>query len=166
MSIPDEALAGGHWEGEAYWPAARRKRQAMLDHIGLTVSDVTRAQTFYDLALAPLGVSVMVTVSAEQSGGDAHLGYGSDGKAYFWISDGRPLTGRLHVALTAASRAQVDAFYAAALAAGGTDNGPPGANTTIPPTTGRSCWIRTGTTSRPSATCRPEVSAPRRRRAR
>lgn len=97
----------------------------MLDHITFTVSDVERAKAFYDQALAPLGVSVLMFVSAEESGGEAYMGYGSNGKPYFWISGGTPLTGRLHVAFAAESRARVDAFYAAAIAAGGGDNGAP-----------------------------------------
>jgi len=98
----------------------------MLDHIGLTVSDFARARAFYDLALAPLGIAAVVNFTAEQTGGESHAGYGSEGRAYFWFGDGKPLTGRLHVAFAADSRATVDAFYAAATAAGGTDNGAPG----------------------------------------
>jgi catechol 2,3-dioxygenase-like lactoylglutathione lyase family enzyme len=98
----------------------------MLDHIGFTVGDIDRARAFYDAALAPLGVAVMISVSAEQTGGDAHLGYGSEGKPYFWVGTGGPAGGHVHVALAARDRASVDAFYAAALAAGGRDNGPPG----------------------------------------
>jgi catechol 2,3-dioxygenase-like lactoylglutathione lyase family enzyme len=98
----------------------------MLDHITFAVADIGRSQAFYDQALSPLGVAVIVSVTAEESGGDAFMGYGSAGKPYFWISGGPPLTGRLHVAFAAESRARVDAFYAAAIAAGGTDNGGPG----------------------------------------
>ena len=98
----------------------------MLDHLGLTVSDFKRAKAFYDAALAPLGVAVMMEVTPEQTGGSSHLGYGSDGKPYVWIGDAGATTGSLHVAFVAPDRATVDAFYAAALAAGGRDNGPPG----------------------------------------
>jgi catechol 2,3-dioxygenase-like lactoylglutathione lyase family enzyme len=98
----------------------------MLDHITIAVSDAERAKAFYDQALAPLGIAVLMFVSAEESGGEAFMGYGSNDRAYFWVSGGAPLTGRLHVAFTADSRAQVDAFYAAAIAAGGVDNGGPG----------------------------------------
>ena len=98
----------------------------MLDHIGLTVSDFARARAFYDAALAPLGVAMVMEVTPEQTGGSSHLGYGSDGRPYFWIGDAGATTGALHVAFTAPDRATVDAFYAAALAAGGRDNGPPG----------------------------------------
>lgn len=98
----------------------------MLDHIGITVSDVPRAKAFYDAALAPLGIGIVMEVSAEQTGGQAYLGYGSQGRPYFWVGSGGPGTGRLHVAFSAADRASVDAFYKAAIAAGGRDNGPPG----------------------------------------
>lgn len=98
----------------------------MLDHVGAVVSDIARSRTFYDAALAPLGVAVIMEVTAEQTGGHAHLGYGSGGRPYFWVGAGGPATARLHVAFTADSRAVVDAFFSAALAAGGTDNGAPG----------------------------------------
>jgi len=98
----------------------------MLDHIGITVGDVAKAKAFYTAALAPLGVAVMMEVTAEQTGGPAFLGFGSDGRPYFWVGGGGKVTGALHVAFTAKDRATVDAFYAAAMAAGGADNGGPG----------------------------------------
>lgn len=98
----------------------------MLDHIGLTVSNVARAQAFYDQALAPLGIAVMMSVPAELAGGQPYLGYGSEGRPYFWVGGGERATGALHVAFSAPDRATVDAFYKAALAAGGADNGAPG----------------------------------------
>jgi catechol 2,3-dioxygenase-like lactoylglutathione lyase family enzyme len=98
----------------------------MLDHITFSVSDLDRSKAFYDQALAPVGVSVMMAVSAEETGGAGFVGYGSDGRPYFWIGGGDPLKGRLHVAFTAKDRGEVDAFYRTAIAAGGRDNGPPG----------------------------------------
>jgi catechol 2,3-dioxygenase-like lactoylglutathione lyase family enzyme len=98
----------------------------MIDHIGLTVSDFERAKTFYAAALAPLGLSLLMEVTPEQSGGGAHAGFGRDGNPFFWIGTGAtPATG-VHVAFTANSRSEVDAFHAAALAAGARDNGGPG----------------------------------------
>lgn len=97
----------------------------MLDHIGFPVSDFARSIAFYDAALAPLGASRIMEVTAEMTGGAAHAGYG-EAKPVFWISTGDALKGCLHVAFTAESRAVVDAFYAAAMAAGAKDNGPPG----------------------------------------
>ena len=98
----------------------------MLDHIGFPVTDLASSRSFYDKALAPLGISMLMQVTPEQAGGSAHLGYGSAGKPYFWIGTGGALKGPLHVAFTAPDRKTVDAFYRAALAAGGTDNGAPG----------------------------------------
>lgn len=98
----------------------------MLDHIGLKVVDVKGAKAFYDAALAPLGVEILMTVGEEITGGDPVYGYGSDGRPYFWVGSGEGSTKGLHVAFTAKDRPSVDAFYAAAMAAGGRDNGPPG----------------------------------------
>ncbi|HZZ87417.1 MAG TPA: VOC family protein [Caulobacteraceae bacterium] len=98
----------------------------MLDHIGLTVSDFAKAKAFYDQALAPLGIAPLVGVTAEQSGGGEHAGYGSAGRPYFWIGTGPQEPGAAHVAFTTDRRATVEAFYEAALAAGGRDNGAPG----------------------------------------
>ena len=98
----------------------------MLDHIGVTVSDFQKSRAFYRAALAPLGIDVAMEVSAEDTGGAAHAGFGTEGKPYFWIGGGDKPIGGTHVAFTAAKRAQVDAFYRAAMAAGGRDNGSPG----------------------------------------
>lgn len=103
----------------------------MLDHTGITVSDFATARAFYDAALAPLGIAVVMEVTPEDSGGTYHgIGYGDAGKPNFWIGANLTgtggLTGHMHIAFTSQSRAAVDAFYAAAMAAGGRDNGPPG----------------------------------------
>ena len=100
----------------------------MLDHIGFSVTDLARAKAFYEQALAPLGVLKLIELTAEQTGGHAHVGFGEAGKPYFWIGDRADgaLRGCLHVAFVAADRAAVDAFHRAALAAGGRDNGAPG----------------------------------------
>jgi catechol 2,3-dioxygenase-like lactoylglutathione lyase family enzyme len=98
-----------------------------FDHIGLSVSDLARSKAFYDDALAPLGIGLVMEVTAEMTGNNAHAGYGHDGKPYFWIGDGNDASsGKLHVAFAASSRAAVDSFHRAALAAGGLDNGAPG----------------------------------------
>jgi len=99
----------------------------MLDHIGFAVSNFLNSRRFYATALEPLGVGLVMEVTAEQTGGSAHAGFGENGKPYFWIGDGEgTLRGRMHVAFAARTRAQVDAFYRAAMAAGGRDNGRPG----------------------------------------
>jgi catechol 2,3-dioxygenase-like lactoylglutathione lyase family enzyme len=97
----------------------------MIDHSGLSVSDFGAAKAFYDAALAPLGAAVMMTVPPEHTGGVAVVGYGRDHPA-FWLHEGAKQTPPIHMAFTAKDRAEVDAFYAAAMAAGGTDNGAPG----------------------------------------
>lgn len=97
----------------------------MIDHTGFSVSDLARSKVFYSRALSSLGISLLSEVTAEQSGGGAHAGFGADGKAFFWIGDGGA-PGNLHIAFAAKSRAAVDAFHQAALEAGGTDNGAPG----------------------------------------
>ena len=93
----------------------------MLDHVGFAVSDYGRSKAFYEQALAPLGFALLLEPVK------AAAGFGRDGKPFFWIeARGQAVTGRLHVAFSAADRPTVDAFHAAALAAGGTDNGAPG----------------------------------------
>lgn len=99
----------------------------MIDHTGFAVSDLQRSKDFYTRALGSLGIVLLHEVTPEQSGGRAHLGFGCHGKPFFWIGDGGPTRGPVHIAFTASSRAHVDAFYKAALEAGGSDNGAPGA---------------------------------------
>jgi len=98
----------------------------MIDHLGFAVSDIKRAKAFYLAALKPLGIEILIEVTPEQSGGEAHLGFGANGKPFFWIGTGTAVQGPVHIAFDAPTRAIVDEFYKAALAAGGRDNGPPG----------------------------------------
>jgi catechol 2,3-dioxygenase-like lactoylglutathione lyase family enzyme len=86
----------------------------MFDHIGIRVSDIGRATAFYDSALAPLGL-------VRSAGG----GYGPQGQPAFWLAV-TATGGGAHIAFAATSRAAVDAFHQAGLAAGGRDNGKPG----------------------------------------
>jgi catechol 2,3-dioxygenase-like lactoylglutathione lyase family enzyme len=99
----------------------------MLDHVGFAVADAERSRRFYQRALEPLGITLIMSVTPDQTeaGGTAH-GFGSDGKPYFWIGDNERVGEGTHIAFTAESRAKVDEFYQAALAAGGRDNGAPG----------------------------------------
>lgn len=99
----------------------------MIDHIGFPVSDYERAKAFYAKALAPLGYTLIMEVpdSLTESGASA-AGFGRGGKPDFWIGGEGGLAKPMHVAILADDRASVDAFYAAAIAAGGRDNGPPG----------------------------------------
>jgi catechol 2,3-dioxygenase-like lactoylglutathione lyase family enzyme len=98
----------------------------MIDHIGMPVSDLARSTDFYLKTLAPLGIGMILQVSAEQTGNGAAVGFGAQGKPFFWIGEGEKMAGHIHVAFAATSRAGVDAFYQAAIAAGGKDNGAPG----------------------------------------
>ena len=98
----------------------------MIDHTGLTVSDPAKSRAFYEAALAPLGYKMMLEIPKEHTGGKVVLGYGVPPKPDFWIAEGTPNAPRIHIAFRADDHAQVDAFYKAAIAAGGKDNGPPG----------------------------------------
>ena len=93
----------------------------MIDHIGVGVSDYDASRAFFLQALAPLGVGVVME-------GPYGLGLGRDGKPTFWLHQAAAadVPRGLHLAFSAADRAQVDAFHRAALAAGGQDNGGPG----------------------------------------
>lgn len=100
----------------------------ILDHIGINVSDYPRSKAFYQKALAPLGAELVMEFGP---GG----GFGRGGNPEFWIT-GAPMAFQSpeqvrvitpsHVSFAARSRAEVDAFYRAALDAGARDNGPPG----------------------------------------
>lgn len=98
----------------------------MIDHTGVTVSDFGRSKRFYEQALAPIGYSLLMELPAVVTGHTDGAGFGEAPKPDFWISRGAPNTPPVHVAFRVASRAQVDAFHRAALAAGGRDNGAPG----------------------------------------
>jgi catechol 2,3-dioxygenase-like lactoylglutathione lyase family enzyme len=102
----------------------------MIDHVGFGCTDYARSKAFYERALAPLGIVVAMEVKKEESGGYEGCGFGENGKPEFWIgakpgADAQP-TASVHVAFRASDRKAVDAFYAAAIAAGGKDNGAPG----------------------------------------
>ncbi len=97
----------------------------MIDHMGFPVTNFARSKEFYARALEPLGFRVVMEVSLSDDGEDGYAGFG-DERPHFWIGTGKPLVGRLHVAFEAKNRAAVRAFYEAAIAAGGKDNGSPG----------------------------------------
>ena len=90
----------------------------MLDHIVIGATDLAVSRPFYEQALAPLGHAVVLEFPGI-------LGLGAAGKPEFWLREG-PVTQPVHVAFSAPDRATVDAFHAAALTAGGRDNGAPG----------------------------------------
>jgi catechol 2,3-dioxygenase-like lactoylglutathione lyase family enzyme len=91
----------------------------IIDHIGLTVGDYEVSKQFFYRALAPLGIELIAEV-------EGWAGLGKGGKPEFWFGAGGEKQRPLHIAFIADNRDQVRAFHAAALAAGGTDNGPPG----------------------------------------
>lgn len=98
----------------------------MIDHMGINVSNPLASRHFYEVSLSPLGYKLMTEVPKEFTQGKVVLGFGVPPKDDFWITEGSANTPRLHVAFRAENREQVDAFYKAALSAGGRDNGAPG----------------------------------------
>lgn len=90
----------------------------MLDHLAIPVSDLARSKHFFVTSLAPLGFKVLYDL-------EHSIGMGDEAFPSFWINEGEPRN-KLHFAFAASNRAMVDAFYRAALAAGGRDNGAPG----------------------------------------
>ena len=92
----------------------------MLDHVTVGVMSLARSIGFYDRALQPLGMKRLA------SNGTKFAGYGANGGAFFWIGERDEVASSVHVAFAAQDRATVDAFYSAAIAAGGHDNGAPG----------------------------------------
>jgi catechol 2,3-dioxygenase-like lactoylglutathione lyase family enzyme len=103
----------------------------MLDHMGFRVRDLHAARRFYDAAMAALGLAVidnsdtsfLVGRSAEQPIPFIWIG---TSEPAFWSESHRTSSSPIHVAFQARDRAAVDAFWHAARAAGGTDNGAPG----------------------------------------
>jgi catechol 2,3-dioxygenase-like lactoylglutathione lyase family enzyme len=93
----------------------------MLDHVGLNVKDFAASRAFYGAALAPLGWHELMAFEEWKA-----AGYGTADKPEFWVAQREPYGTGTHVAFTAKDRATVDAFHAAAIAAGATDNGGPG----------------------------------------
>jgi len=100
----------------------------MLDHVFVTVGDVGRSIAFYEQALAPLGIGHVLDYDGK-NGPPGHpdlKGFGRDGRVFFWLRPGEADSRAIHVGFVASSKAEVDAFHVAALAAGGRDNGAPG----------------------------------------
>ena len=95
----------------------------MLDHVSIGVRDLARARRFYDAVLEPLGYARLST-------SEGALGYGAENSGLWVLAAQRPVAAGeksgLHFCFAAPTRAAVDAFHAAALSAGGMDNGEPG----------------------------------------
>lgn len=101
----------------------------MLDHIFLSVSDFDRSIAFYTAALAPLGITRQHDY-AGKDGPPGHpdlKGFGANGRVFFWLQNGVVEGRAVHVGFVATDSAAVDAAYAAAMAAGAVNKGPPGA---------------------------------------
>jgi catechol 2,3-dioxygenase-like lactoylglutathione lyase family enzyme len=99
--------------------AIQQEEKAMIDHIGIAVSDYAKSKIFYAKALAPFGIELIVEVQG-------WAGFGEHGKPEFWFGpDDRQQT-PMHIAFRADSTKAVDDFYLAAIEAGATDNGGPG----------------------------------------
>ena len=92
----------------------------MLDHVTLGVMSLARSMDFYDRALKPLGIERVAR------DGSKFAGYGANRKAFFWIGERNEVVSSAHVAFAAPDWVVVDAFHAAAITAGGHDNGMPG----------------------------------------
>ena len=101
----------------------------MIDHVGVNVSDYAVSRRFYEQALEPLGYRVLMAMDEWKA-----CGFGRDRKPSFWLAEREPFGTGTHVAFEAADRVAVDAFHAAALAAGGRDNGAPGLREEYHPT--------------------------------
>jgi catechol 2,3-dioxygenase-like lactoylglutathione lyase family enzyme len=99
---------------------------SIVDHLGLQFGDYARALRFYRQVLAPLNITAIMEVTKEESGSYEGTGFGRNGEPSFWISGGERTAPRIHIAFVAETRAAVDRFFEAALAAGGVDNGAPG----------------------------------------
>ncbi len=121
----------------------------MIDHTGVNASDFEASKRFYLDALTPLGYGLQLEF------GGSVAGFGEPGRPEFWIARVEANRPPIHVAFRANSRRKVDAFYEAALGAGGRDNGARGCGRNITRTiTGLSSWIRTATISKQCATRR------------
>jgi catechol 2,3-dioxygenase-like lactoylglutathione lyase family enzyme len=99
----------------------------MLDHVFLTVSNIKRSISFYEAALAPLGINERFDFDGK-NGPPGHpdlKGFGANGRLFLWLREGVADSRAAHLGFVADNRDQVDAAYAAAIAAGARDNGAP-----------------------------------------
>lgn len=101
----------------------------MFDHVGLNVRDYGASRAFYERALAPLGYRVVMAMDEWRA-----CAFGPDDKPSFWIAQREPYGTGTHIAFACDDRETVDAFHGAALAAGGSDNGPAGVREHYHPT--------------------------------
>lgn len=100
---------------------------SMIDHMSLNVADLEGMTSFYEKALEPLGIKVMMRLGSDVTGGAAVVGMGATAQEpFFWLAGTEKTVPSQHIAFCAGSRAEVDAFHQAAIAAGAEDNGAPG----------------------------------------
>jgi len=92
-----------------------------IDHVGFSVTNYAKSRDFYAAVLKPLGFKVEMDI-----GGEAGGGLGDHGAPSVWLSPSKTVDNRVHLAFTSPDRKTVDAFYEAAIKAGGKDNGKPG----------------------------------------
>jgi len=104
-----------------------RREEQMIDHVVLYVSDLGRSRRFYEQALEPVGYGIVFET-------EGLVAFGSEGQTRFAVRSGKEPNTTAHVAFQAEDRATVDAFHAAAMAAGGIDEGPPGVRENYGPT--------------------------------
>lgn len=102
-----------------------------IDHTGIGVADIARSSAFYDAALGALGLKRVAQIPEDT--GEQAVGYGKGDYPVWWIDVFHPHSQRNHTAFVAESYVQVQAFHAAAIEAGGTDNGEPGSRDSYPP---------------------------------
>ena len=96
----------------------------MLDHVIVTVSDFARSIAFYSQALKPLGITDFMDFKGQDDHPDLK-GFGNDGRIFFWLKEGKPEPEAVHFGFAAKSHREVDAFFAAAIAAGGREKTAP-----------------------------------------
>jgi catechol 2,3-dioxygenase-like lactoylglutathione lyase family enzyme len=139
-------------------PASRHTRIVNLDHISAPVRDLKAARAFYGAALGAIGMKINMDVSSA-------FGMGSRDEKVFWLARDRKASGSGHYAFRVDHREEVDAFYQAALAAGGSDNGKPGPRPDYGPTY-YAAFVRDGEGNNIEVVCyaRPRRRAGARRR--
>jgi catechol 2,3-dioxygenase-like lactoylglutathione lyase family enzyme len=98
----------------------------MIAHVGIQVLDIERSKKFYASALRPIGYEMLREYGVMPNRPLASAGFGTPPRADLWIYQGSPSVPASHIAFQVSTRALVEAFYEAALAAGGSDNGKPG----------------------------------------
>jgi len=111
------------------YQSANERGELLLDHVIITVKDLDRAIAFYETALKPLGIVHAIDYDGKD-GPEGHpdlKGFGRDHRIFFWLRQGDADANAAHIGFVAKSEAEVNAFYKAAMAAGATDNGKPGA---------------------------------------